>query len=60
MVTVIVIVIIIIIIIITISRMKLYELELGTLNIFLSWLELHKTALLARVHIDVTWWCGFI
>jgi hypothetical protein len=33
--------------------MKLDEVELGYLNKFMSWLDLHKTALPARVRIDM-------
>jgi len=55
-----VIIIIIIKIKIKISRIQLDEMELGTLNKYLGWLELYKTALHARVRIDMTWWCGFI
>lgn len=43
----------VILIIIIISRMKPDEVELGTLNKFMSRLELHKTAFHARARIDM-------
>jgi hypothetical protein len=51
---------ILVVIIVIISRIKLGEVELGISNKFMSWLELHKTALHARVRNDITNWCGFI
>jgi hypothetical protein len=52
--------IIVVVIIIIISRIKRDEMAPGTSNKFMSWLELHKTALHARVRNDITYWCGFI
>jgi len=52
--------VIVVVIIVIISRLKLDKVELGTSNTFMSWLELHKTPLHARVRNDITYWCGFI